>query len=403
MNEALVGRQPIYDRRLELYGYELLFRREGDDIARFEDGDAATSQVILSAFHEIGIEAVAGRKRAFLNLTRGFIVGEYPLPVPTQNVVLEVLEHVEPDREVLRGIEALAERGYEIALDDFVLDQRTLPLLDLADFVKLDLDALKERDLVRTLDAAQARGIVTLVEQVRTAEEFESCRALGFDLYQGFFLSRPNVVRGKRVPASRVSVLRLLSRLMDPECENDELVHLVEQDVSLSYKLLRCINSASTGLVRPVETIRETVVYLGRDRIRSLAGLFVLAGLDDRPRDLLVSAMVRARMSELLAEARGCGDGPAYFTAGLFSTLPALLECTMQEVLKDIPLAEPIVKALLSAEGPLGEALGCVLAYECGDWERVGFDGLSSAEIRAAFLGAVGWAEDADRQLGQAA
>ncbi len=401
MRESLVGRQPIYNRDLEVFGYELLFRTEGADTADFEDGDAATSHVILSAFHEIGMQAVVGRKHAFLNLTRGFIVGEYPLPVPTAGVVLEVLEHVEPDREVLRGLADLVERGYTIALDDFVLDGRTAPFLEFADIVKVDIDALDREQVRAQLAALRVKDLLLVAEQVRTSQDFEDCLALGFDLYQGFFLSRPNVVRGRRVPANRIGVLRLLARISDPTCDLDELEGLISQDVTLTYKLLRYINSTSVGMPRRIESIRETVVYLGRDAIRGLAGLLVLSGMDDRPRDLLVSAMLRARMCELLANAEGL-TGAAYFTTGMFSTLSALLQCSMEEVVRELPLVRTIEDALLGRGGEIGEALSCVLAYEQGEWEGVHYKGLSTAAIKQAFLGAVKWAEDFDRELLQA-
>ncbi len=404
MPEALVGRQPIYDRDLEVYGYELLFRRDpAVNQAEVTDGDAATSQVILNTFHEIGMEEVVGRRHAFINLTRGFIVGEYPLPVPTENVVLEVLEHVEPDDDVLRGLADLAGKGYTIALDDFVLSDRTRPFLPFATLAKLDIDALDRVTLGRNLSELRELGLKVVAEQVRTARDFEECLEMGFDLYQGFFLSKPNIVRGRRVPANRLGVLRVLSRIMDPHCDLDELENLIGQDVILSYKLLRTINSAAYGMPREIQSVRETVVYLGRESIRNLAGLFILSGLDDRPHALVVSAMLRGRMCELLAVAGGSRAPEAYFATGMFSTLGALLECSMRDVVAQLPLAPAIAAALLDREGELGTALGCVLAYECGDWENVSFGALGSSEIKDAFLGAVQWTESVDRELSRAA
>jgi EAL and modified HD-GYP domain-containing signal transduction protein len=399
MLQSLVGRQPIYTRDLEVYGYELLFRQEGDDFARFSDGDEATSRVILSAFHEIGMHEVVGNRRAFVNLTRGFIVGEYPLPVPVEGVVLEILEHVEPDPEVLAGVRELIDRGFTIALDDFVLDERTAAFLDLAHIVKIDVVAQAPDQVRRLVDEARAHGLDVLAEQVRTVEDYEECLALGFDLYQGYFLSRPKTVRGRRVPSNRVSTLRLLSRLMDPDCDVDELEELIEQDVTVAFRLLRHINSASIGMPRRVESIRETVTCLGRERIRGLAGLCLLTGIDDRPHDLVVSAMMRARMCELLARARNLPDPSTFFAAGMLSTLDALLECPMAEAVREVSVSDAIERALLDLDGVVGEALGCVLSYERGDWDRVAFRGLDATAIKDAFIGAVRWTCDVDRDL----
>ena len=399
MPQALVGRQPIYSRDLEVFGYELLFRRDGEEVAQFTDGDAATSQVILSVFHEIGMHEVVGRRRAFVNLTRGFIVGEYPLPVPVEGVVLEILEHVEPDAEVLAGIAGLVDQGFTIALDDFVLNERTEAFLDLAHIVKIDVDAQDPETVERMLEVLRKRDVMLVAEQVRTLEDFESCLDLGFDLYQGFFLSRPKIVRGHRIPSGRMAILRLLARIMDPSCDLDELEHLIAQDVTLVFRLLRHINSASYTMPRRIESVRETVVYLGREQVRNLAGLFILSRFDDRPRELIVSAMLRGRMCELLAKAGGRRDEGAYFATGMLSTLDALLECPMPEAVQEIRLSEPVERALLIHEGELGSALGCVLAYERGEWERVKFEGVDAGGIKAAFLGAVRWADEVDRDL----
>lgn len=403
MPEALVGRQPIFTPDLEVHGYELLFRREGEDRACFTDADAATSQVILNAFHEIGIEEVVGRRQAFVNLTRGFIVGEYPLPLPVEGVVLEVLEHVEPDPEVLAGLGKLRERGYVLALDDYEPSDRTRTMLPFASIVKLDVDALDPAILAPTVRDLRKAGKRVVAEQVRTAIDFDHCLGLGFDYFQGFFLSRPNIVRGRRVSASRLSVLRLLSRLVDPACELEEIEQLIAQDVTLSYKLLRMINSVEYGMPRRIESVRETVVYLGRETVRNLAGLLVLSGLDDRPRELIVAAMVRARMCELLATAAGEEPRASFFATGMLSTLSALLECDMAEVVAELPLAAPIELALVQRDGSLGEALTCVLSYECGEWEEVAFKDLDPVAIKDAFLGAIQWAESVDRELSRAA
>ena len=405
MPQALVGRQPIYSRDLEVYGYELLFRGADDDEeARFTDGDAATSQVIISAFHEIGMREVVGGRLAFVNVTRGFIVGEYPLPVPVEDVVLEILEHVEPDSEVLAGISGLIDRGFTIALDDFVLNDTTAAFLDLAHIVKIDVDAQPRDDVRRLIDTLRQRKLKIVAEQVQTIEDFEDCVELGFDLYQGYFLSRPKIVRGRRIGSSRMTILRLLARLMDPASELDELEELIAQDVTLVYRLLRLINSTKYAMPRRIESVRETLVYLGREQVRNLAGLFVLSRFDDRPHELVVSAMVRGRMCELLAQADGLRGSEAFFATGMLSTLDALLECPMEQAVAEVNLSEAIERALLEREGELGEALSCVLAYERGEWEHVAFRDLDAGAIKDAFLGAVSWADQVDQDLrGEAA
>ena len=400
MQDIFVGRQPIYTRALDVYAYELLYRGGNVDFAHVTEGDSATSQVILNSITEFGLERVVGRHLAFVNLTRGFIIGEYPLPVPKEQVVLEVLEDVQPDAEVVRGLRDLRRRGFTIALDDFLHSELNAPLLHLADIVKVDILGMTEEDIRRQLELLKPyRQLKLLAEKVESRDQFNLCHGLGFDYFQGYFLARPNVVQGSSISASRLNLLRMLAELQDPGCHFDRVQEMVSQDVTLSYKLLRHINAALYGMPRRVDSIRETVVYLGMSMVKNLASLFLLANVEGKPHDLLVTAMLRAKMCELLAVAAGKSDTQPFFTVGLFSTLDALMDASMARVLDRLPLSEEVRGALLESKGALGEALHSTLAYEHGDWGNVECFGLSRGEIKSAFLDAVAWVEEVDREL----
>ncbi len=399
MQDVYIGRQPIYGRNLDVYAYELLFRGGLVDFADFAEGDRATSQVILNAFTEIGLDRVVGERLAFLNLTRGFIIGEYPLPIPHEKVVLEVLEDVRPEPVVLAGLRDLKSRGYTIALDDFVLTNDTEGLLEVADIVKVDCLDLGADEIKKQVEPLRRFPVKLLAEKIETQEQFNVCRDIGFDYFQGFFLSRPNVIHDRGLGANRVNLLRLLAELQDPASTFDRVHDLVSQDVALSYKLLRHINTAAYGLRRRIESVRETLVYLGLDTVRNLACLFLLASVDDKPHDLLMTSMLRGKMCALLAAGVDEVEMHRAFTVGLFSALDALMDCPMTLVLEKLPLAEDIRNALLDRKGGLGEVLATTLAYERGDWESVSCSGLSRGQIKAAFLGAVEWVEVIDREL----
>jgi len=399
MLDSFVGRQPIFDRDLEVYGYELLFRGGDVDFADFEQGDRATSQLIVNAFTEVGIDRVVGRRLAFFNLTRSFVVGEYPLPVPNERVVLEVLEDIEPDEEVIRGVQALADQGYLIALDDFVYKESMDPLLEIADLVKIDMLEFTDAEMKEQFDRIQRFNVQTIAEKIETYEQFELCRRIGFDYFQGYLLSKPKVLHGRRVPANRLSLLRILSRLVDPRCDLREVREMVGQDVSLSYKMLRHINSALYGMPRRIDSISECLMYLGTDYVKNVASLLLLSGVDDKPEELVVTALLRAKMCELLAELRGEAKREKYFTAGLFSTLDALLDSPMEDIIESMPLSQEVTEALLSGNGMMGEILGCTLSYERGEWDKVACPGLSRAQIKGAFLSAVSWANQVDEEL----
>jgi EAL and modified HD-GYP domain-containing signal transduction protein len=400
MPEVFVGRQPIYTRELDVFGYELLFRDAADaSRADFRDGDQATSHVILSAFLEIGAENVVGQRRAFLNLTRGFITGEYPLPVSADQVVLEVLEDVVPDDEVMAGLRLLKEQGFTIALDDYYHREDLSPLLDIADIVKIDCLQVGQENVAAEVERLRGRGVKLLAEKIESFEEFECYESLGFDYFQGYFLSRPRVVRGRRVPANRLGILRLLTMLHDPNVSISKVEELVRQDVTLCYKLLRHVNSAMYGLKRHIDDVRESIVILGLEHVRSLVSLVLLTGLDDKPHDLISISLLRAKMCELLAAAEGRPNTTVYFTTGLFSTLDAVMDAPMQSLLRELPLSDDVRLALLEKEGSLGEALRCVLAYEQGEWAGARYADLTAGGIKQAFLGAVAWANRVEREL----
>ncbi len=397
--DIFVGRQPIYGRRLELFAYELLYRGADVDYADFTEGDRATSQVLLNAFTEFGIDRVVGGHLAFVNLTRGFIIGEYPLPVPRTQVVLEVLEDVEPDDEVLAGLRDLRRRGFRIALDDFAYRPEFEPMLELADIVKLDVLGLEDDEIRERYELLKPFGTKMLAEKIETREQFEFCKTLGFDLFQGYFLAKPNVVHGTSVSPSRLNLLRLLSEFQNPACDFDRVQEIVSQDVSLSYKLLRQINSALYGMPRRIESIKETVCYLGVDVVKNIASLSLLSDLRNTPHDLIVTSMLRAKMCELLATANGIQDVQPFFTVGLFSILDAMMGTSMTNVLQRLPLSDELEQALLHGEGPLGEALAATLAYERGDWDAVTCFGLPRGKIKRAFLDAVAWVDQVDGEI----
>ncbi len=397
MDQAFVGRQPIFDRDLNVYAYELLFRAGTANAAGEVDDTLATSQVVLNTFTELGLEHIVGEHKAFINLGRDFLLDDSPLPFPKERVVLEILERVEVDEAVIAAVRGFARDGYTVALDDFIYHDTLQPLVDIAHIIKIDVRSLDPAAINTHVQRLHVNGTRLLAEKVETQEEFDSLKAMGFDYFQGYFLERPKVISGRRTPAGRLSVMRLLAHLQQPDVDIADVERLIGQDVSLSYKLLRYINSAFFSLPKRVESIRNAVVYLGLGAIKRWVSLLAMSGMDDRPSELLVTALLRARMAELLATAAGYPDREKFFTAGLFSTLDALMEMKMNEILEALPLADDLEAALLRHEGPLGEALACVVAHEHWSWEAVSFGGLSQAAINEAYVEATGWSIDSAR------
>ena len=235
MDDVFLGRQTIFTREVGVYAYELLFRSGRANDAGFTDGDRATSEVTLSAFTDIGLERVVRHHQAFINVTREFLLNERSLPLPPERVVLEILEDVEVDEELVKAVMDLSSQGFRIALDDFVYDDRWQPLLEVADIIKVDVRALGTRVVEEHARILQPYGHKLLAEKVETQEEFDTLAAMGFDYFQGYFLSRPQVMSGKRLSASKLPVLQLLAVLQDANIDVKYVEKLVSQDVSLSY------------------------------------------------------------------------------------------------------------------------------------------------------------------------
>jgi EAL and modified HD-GYP domain-containing signal transduction protein len=399
MSDIYIGRQPIYDRKLHVYAYELLFRAASDNSANFTDGDQATTDVIVNTFLEIGLDNIVGNRLAFINLTRSFFVGEHTISLPKNRVVLELLEDIDADEEVIAGVKRLSEQNYTIALDDFIYHESLQPLVSLADLVKIDVMALNRDEIREHVSALRQHPLRLLAEKVETQEDFEFCRDLGFDYFQGYFFAQPKVIRGQRLPNNRLAILKLLSRLQDPGITPQQLEELISQDIAFSYRILRYVNSASLALPRKIESIHQAVVILGLQTIKTWTTLLAMSQVDNKPAELVVTAMVRGKMAEGLAKAMHAAQPESFFTVGLFSALDALMDNSMEEILTQLPLADHIASALLHRRGVHGDILDCVLSYERGEWENLGCSQLGTHKIRDCYLQALQWAGDVCQRL----
>ncbi len=400
MDTSFVGRQPIYDNRLDLFGYELLYRRDQNNFARFDDAEQATSDLIVNTFMEIGLENIVGSRLAFINVTGDFFTGHYPLPMSHEQVVLEVLEDTRPEPAVLEGMRSLTEQGYQLALDDFVLQPECVPFLDYATFVKLDVLSMGRDELARVIPMLRNRGLQLIAEKVETLADYAMCKELGFDYYQGFFFSQPDIVHAPSNPANRAVIVSLISQLQNPDIDIAKLEQLIAQDTVLSYRLLRYINCATFGLRREVESIRQAIMLLGLAAVRKWATLLLMSqGGNQKPQELAVMSLVRANMCELLSQRLNGVSGEQAFTTGLFSLLDAILDTPMVQLLDQMPLSLSIKTALLEQEGSLGRLLSDVVSYERGEWNELSDGEIKPADYRMAYLTAVRWADESAKML----
>lgn len=397
MADVYVARQPIFEPDLSLSAYELLFRRGDENRAVVTDNEDATSTVIINAFTEFGLESVVANHRAWINVGREFVMNRLGFSLPAERVVLELLENQYVDEPLLEALAELRAAGYTVALDDFSWDEALIPLVESVDIVKVDVLPMDTADVVRNVEALRPYDVRLVAEKVETREEFNICAELGFDLFQGYFFCKPEVLSGKGIAPNRLTLLQLVAALQDPKIEFGALETLISRDVALSYRLLRYINSAFFGLRTECSSIGRALTLLGLENVKRWSTMTVFAGLNVKPQELILTALVRARMCELLGPEMGESNADQNFTLGLFSVIDALMDAPMTEVLDSIPFHEDMRQALIDGEGRKGALLGSVL-----DWERGDFTanrGLDAAAVGDAHYEALAWADKAAAQL----
>ena len=393
-HEVLVSRQAIYNPELDTIAYTLCFHS-----GKMHDFHAV-AQGLLTSFLETGLEALVGPKRVFLPLTRGFVLLGYGTAFPPERVVLVLPAALTGDEELLEVLHEVSVQGYAIALADNLGHDPLPSCVEHATFLTFDVSTLDRPTLEQRVARLQAYALPLVAQQVQTWDDFQYCRDLGFAFFHGTFVCQPAVLTSQRLPTNQLALIPLLAALQDPLDTVDTLASLISRDVALSYRLLRAINTAAYGLVRPITSIRQAVRLLGITAITRWTTLMLLTEVRDKPSELMTLAMVRATMCEQLAQTLAPHDAASCFLVGLFSVLDALLDRPMPEVLHALPLAEEVQRALLDQTGSLGAILHSVLAYERGNWEEATRLGLDQNSTVDAYLHAIAWAVETRAALG---
>lgn len=383
-----VARQPIFDRQRRVYGYEILFRSsERNEFCGANSTLAASSSILHSLFSTIDVEEILDGKRAFLNFDRELLLEETAMLLPKNRVVIEVLESVAPDAQVVSRLAALKQLGYSIALDDFVSSPECDPLIALAEIVKIDVLSTPLQEQQRLVGHYSRQGVHMLAEKIETPAAFEQARDLGYAYFQGYFFARPAMMRGKELPGAKPVYLRILREVNRPRLDIEKLESILRQDVSLTYRLLRYLSSPLFMFSTKVESLHQALLLMGESNLAKWFSLAALAGLgEDKPRELVTSALLRAFFCEALAAVIPdlAGHGPDLFLTGLFSRLDAFLDRPLAQAIAEIPLPCDVAAALGDGSGPLASPLAAVCAYEAGNWERVpAIPGLSGIYLKA--------------------
>jgi EAL and modified HD-GYP domain-containing signal transduction protein len=394
--DIYVGRQPIFDTNMKVIAYELLFRNGGvNNYAEIIGGDEASAQVMINVFGDLGIKEVVGDHKAFINFTEGLLLSENTPFFPCGQAVVEGLEDVKVTPELIGSLKKLREAGYTIALDDYVFNPDLAVLEEFADIIKVDILLVGPKRMLEHVRKLKDKGIKLLAEKVETREQFDFCRKIGFDLFQGYFFAKPEIIKGQRLPNNKLSMVKLLASVYDPDINMDVLSDIIGQDVTLSQKLLKFASTVGENPA-PIKSIRDAVTRFGLDRLKSWSSMLVLSGVDDKPVELFTTSLARAKFCELVGAKIGDVSKDAYFTVGLFSTLDALMNNDMTELLGQMSFDPSLKEALLLGKGNLGMVLKAVKGLEMGQTNFELPKNITATELSTLYLEALKFAESID-------
>ncbi|TLS66272.1 EAL domain-containing protein [Mariprofundus erugo] len=375
MSEIMLARQPIFDAHSNTVAYEILYRSVDSQLqcaSRLGDVEL-TAQVLSNVLNEMGMASLSEQHELFFNISRDFLLSDYPSLLPAGQSVLEVLEDVEVDTNVIEAIQAWKNKGYTIALDDFVsIANDQARLIRYADIVKVDLLALPEGHLEPMVKSLRQYPVKLLAEKVETQEMYEQCKALGFDYFQGYFICKPKLMVSKSLPSNKLQVLQLLDRTLRAE-STTELQFDITHDLALSYKLLKYINSAALGLRTRIDSIPHALNMLGIKNIRLWLSIILLSSFSqDKPPELMIIALSRGRFLELWAEKYGSATlKNDYFVLGMFSTLDALLDQDLYAITDNMSLPASVSRGLFDLDSCEASALELICAIELAAWDDV--------------------------------
>jgi c-di-GMP-related signal transduction protein len=391
--DVYVARQPIFTTNKKLFAYELLFRTGMSNAFPGIDGDTATSSILSSSFFTVGIERISGGKLVFINFTEDLLLRGTPTLFPPNQVVVEILEDVRPSSEVIAACQALQQKGFVLALDDFVFHDDLQPLIALAKIIKIDFRLTPITQIADLLAQLKGEMIQFLAEKIETHEEFLKAKDLGFDYFQGYFFAKPEILKNKDIPPSQLTIIQLICEVNGAEFHLKKLEELINQDVSISYKLINYLNSAYFSRLQPIASIKQAIAYLGERGIRMFISLIAASRLvENKPNELLRASTVRAKFLEQIAVEQHLDSGEL-FMLGLFSLLDAMLDNSMANVVGQLPLTPRMSEALVNKSGSLAPYLRLVECFESGDWPAL--DGgaaelhLASDKIQDFYLNAV--------------
>ncbi len=394
--DVFVARQPIFDRNKNIYAYELLFRSGKTNAFPDIDGETATNSLLSSSFLTIGIEKICAGKPAFINFPQRLIEQGIPRFFPSRKMTVEVLEDAIITPKLIEECQELKRAGFQLALDDFVYHKNLEELLPFVNIIKFDFRITPPEELTVMFEKLSAYKLRLLAEKVENYEEFQFARDLGFHYFQGYFFSKPEILKNRELESSQLNTLQLLNAInsMD-DLDIDQLEEIISQDISITYKLINYINSSQFSRLEPISNIRQAIAFLGEREIRVFVNIVGTTSLSkEKPRELIRMAMIRARFLQKLGEVKK-QNSRELFLLGLFSLIDAMLDQKIETLMKRLTLSPDLNDALVDRKGELGIYLRLIECYESGNWIQFHYAkkrlNLEDELIAETYLQAVEW------------
>jgi len=397
MSEVFIGRQPVLDRYMNVFAYDLQFYQ--GLTASCEATLQATQSLITNIQEAIGFQSIVGNHAAMVHLPSQMIRKELlPRFDALHPIMLEISSDTLGNAPLLRSLKELKQLGSSIVLDEFTDSKTCAKLASISDYVKIDVKGKNGMELKSTIDVLHQKGIKVIAQKVDTEAQFQGLKALGFDYFQGYFFNHPTIINGKKLSGNRLILLELLAKINEPSTRFQALSDLISQDVTLSYKLLEAINNPAAMIPIRVESISDALRYLGLNRLKFWVNTLMLSNMEGVPKELLTSSLARAKFCERLAsDTEYTKDKESFFLVGLFSNLGAFFKVPLEDVVMEMPLSNEIKAALVQHHGAMGDALLIVEQIEQLDTSsrHLKFEQLGILELSERFMLSNAWAQQA--------
>lgn len=401
--EVYTARQPIFNRNLSIYGYELLYRSSDNNYYDGKDDNTSTAELIVNSFLIMKFKELTDGTRAFINFSNLLIENEIPFLLPKDQVVIEILESVEITDALIQALKKLKEEGYLIALDDFIFAERYTPLIELADIIKIEFNKT-DIESQKTLLRKYHNKIKFLAEKVETTEEYEMAYKMGYDYFQGYFFSKPVVVKGKEINGLNTSLIRIVQELNKEEPEFRRIAEMIQSDIGLTYKFLQYINVVFPNNKNKTFTMINALAYLGIPRVKKWIYLMMFREMQNNEnKELIKNCLIRGKLMELVSTKLGTSKQTDFYMTGLFSSVHILLNKDMEESIIDLPLDQAVKEALLGKENLFKETLDFVISHEKADWSHMEETHLleqlnenNPDEYMSLYIEALKWAKSID-------